>query len=82
MAACCKQGILNQCVLLSYRPHEDPVVSISQALSESQAQIPQAQQLLQPMVFTTSASVVDPEQATTAQAAQENNPQLFHSTKF
>ena len=55
------------------------MVSISQALSESQAQIPQAQQLLQPMVFTTTASVVDTEQATTA---SENNPQLFHSTKF
>ena len=50
------------------------MVSISQALSESQAQIPQQQQPLQPMVFTTTASVVDPEPA--------DNPQLFHSTKF
>merc|ERR1711971_205382 len=56
--------------------HDEPVVSISQALSnESQAQqIPHQQQPLQPMVFTTTASVVDP--------IPGDNPQLFHSTKF
>ena len=60
-----------------FRPgHDEPVVSISQALSnESQAQqIPHQQQPLQPMVFTTTASVVDP--------IPGDNPQLFHSTKF
>ena len=62
---------------LFFRPgHDEPVVSISQALSnESQAQqIPHQQQPLQPMVFTTTASVVDP--------IPGDNPQLFHSTKF
>jgi len=53
--------------------HDEPVVSISQALSESTTQIPQQQQPLQPMVFTTTASVVD---------EPADNPQLFHSTKF
>ena len=69
-------------------------MSISQALSESQAQIQQPQgppppphrttqpqqprgepeqQPLQPMVFTTTASVVED---------QEHAQQLFHSTKF
>jgi len=54
------------------RPHEESVVSISQALSGSQAQLPHQQQH-QPMVFTTTASVID---------EPDNNMQLFHSTKF
>ena len=64
-------------LFIFFRPgHDEPVVSISQALSnESQAQqIPHQQQPLQPMVFTTTASVVDP--------IPGDNPQLFHSTKF
>ena len=55
-----------------FRPHEESVVSISQALSGSQAQLPHQQQH-QPMVFTTTASVID---------EPDNNMQLFHSTKF
>merc|ERR550532_1704440 len=55
------------------RPHEESVVSISQALSGSQAQLPHQQQQHQPMVFTTTASVID---------EPDNNMQLFHSTKF
>ena len=56
-----------------FRPHEESVVSISQALSGSQAQLPHQQQQHQPMVFTTTASVID---------EPDNNMQLFHSTKF
>ena len=51
------------------------MVSISQALSGSQAQLSQHQiQQNQPMVFTTTASVID--------QPDSNQQQQFHSTKF
>ena len=69
-----KSFLMEVQLFFPFRPHEESVVSISQALSGSQAQLPPHQQQQHPpMVFTTTASVID---------EPDNNPQLFHSTKF
>ena len=69
------KSFLMEVQLFSSRPHEESVVSISQALSGSQAQLSQHQiQQNQPMVFTTTASVID--------QPDSNQQQQFHSTKF